>query len=148
MKIVGVAALRMPSMPEKQALRIAAAAAYGVTPRDVHVGNSWGEGESYPAGHRVYLNLWGDSYDGDLHVAFEQDVDEALVANFDARVQRLAELLGMMIVTDDSDEENPIIHLPDGTTVRRALEELPEGGLLLPDDLKAIAAAERPARAA
>jgi len=148
MNIVGVATLLLPHMPDWRALRATAAQAYGVLPGDVSVGNYWEEDEPYPAGARVYLNLWGDSYDGDLPIALEQDVDEPLASGVERAVQRMAELLGMMIVTNDHEADPAIIHLPDGTTVRRELEELPEGGLLLPDDLKAIAVAGREARAA
>ena len=105
----------------------------------------------FPPGHQLYLNLWNseddEHYAGDLPFSFDQCVDERLLDGLSSRIQRLAELLGMMVVTNDHEGDPAFIHLPDGTTVRSDLEELEEGGFVLPDELKAIAA-ERSARAA
>jgi len=101
-------------------------------------------------GRRLYLNLWNseddEHYAGNLPL-FDQCVDECLLDGLSSRIQRLAELLGTMVVTNDHEGDPAFIHLPDGTTVRSDLEELEKGGFVLPDELKVIAA-ERPARAA
>ncbi|MGN6483545.1 MAG: hypothetical protein ACTHMX_04010 [Thermomicrobiales bacterium] len=152
MNIVNTAMLFFPTLPDREQLRTAAAEAYGLPASDVVVGVYRWDANPFPPGHRLYLNLWNgeedEHYAGDLPFSYDQCVDDRMVDDLSSRIQRLAELLGMMVVTNDHEGDPAFIHLPDGTTVRRDLEELPEGGLLLPDDLKAIAAAERPARAA
>ncbi|MGC4106094.1 MAG: hypothetical protein QM753_07025 [Thermomicrobiales bacterium] len=141
MTIVGVAMISMPELPALDALRIAAAAAYRIPLEAVAVGEYFGDGDSFPPGHHVYLNLWHSDYDGDLPVAFDQKVDASLVAGVDAAMQRLAEHLGFLIVTDDAEGDLATIHLPNGTVQRRDLVALPDDGIVLPTDLKAFVAA-------
>lgn len=148
MNIIGVTMISMPCVPDREALRAAAADAYGVPVDEVSIGTYHGHENPFPPGYRVYINLWSDEYEGDLPFAFDQKVDATLAANVDASVQRMAEILGVMIVTDDSEMANPIIHLPDGTFQQRFLESLPDDGLVLPPDLKAIAISEQQAHAA
>lgn len=138
----------MPYLPDRDALRAAAAVAYGVPPGEVEVGEFFGDADPFPRGRRVYINLWRSDGNGDLPVSFDQAVDETLAQDIDTVIQSMAEKLGMMIVTDDIDQQDPLIHLPDGTTQQQPLEELPDGGKTLPPDLKAIAQAEQPVRAA
>lgn len=148
MTIVGAATITMPCLPDREALRAAAAGAYGVPVGNVAVGDYFGDANPFPAGRQVYLNRWQDDGDGDLPVAFDQKIDESLMPQVDAAIQRMAELLGIVIVTDDAEREDPIVHLPDGTTQRRRLQDDPNGGLLLPPDLKVFARPGQPARAA
>ncbi|MGC4106836.1 MAG: hypothetical protein QM753_10865 [Thermomicrobiales bacterium] len=148
MNIIGVAMLILPSMPRPDDLREAAALAYGVPSRDVAVGDYWDGGNAFPVGRRVYLNVWNEAYGGDLPVLYDQMIDASLADGIEASTQRIANRLGMMVVTNDLEGEAAFIHLPDGRTERRFLRELPEGGLLLPADLKPVALRERQVRAA
>lgn len=148
MRIVGITSLYLPTKPDRESLLHAVAHAYAVPEEDVSIGGYSSAPALYPPRRRVYLNLWHDAYEGDLRVAFDQEVDEALVADIDATMQRLAEALGMAVVTNDSDAAPAFIHLPDGTTQRRYVDELDDGGLLLPPDLRARVAAEQSSRAA
>ena len=137
MTIVGAAMISMSDMPSQASLRHAAALGYGIGEGDVFVGAYSGDQPPFPAGYRVYLNLWEDAYEGDLPVAFDQEIDEALVPSMELALRRMAELLNMLIVTNDSEDENPTVYLPDGSVQHRFLTPLPDDGRILPPDLKA-----------
>ena len=138
MTIVGAAMISMSHMPRREPLRHAAAVAYGVDDGDVFVGAYSGDQQPFPPGYRVYLNLWEDDYMGDLPVAFDQEVDDVLVPRVEVALRHMAELLGVVIVTSDSEVENPTVYLPDGTVQQRFLASLPDDGRILPPDLTAV----------
>ncbi|MGC4108380.1 MAG: hypothetical protein QM753_18825 [Thermomicrobiales bacterium] len=148
MTTVGAAMISMSHKPSPESLRRAAALGYGIGEGEVFIGAYSGDHQPFPAGYRVYLNLWDDTYAGDFPVAFDQEIDEALVPSMECALQGMARLLNVLIVTNDSEEENPIVYLPNGSVQRRFLKSLPDDGRVLPPDLKAFLVQHPQARAA